>query len=154
MLVTFRLPGRPETWKRTTTIMRGGKLLRVTPKVMRIAKRRVALFASAVKTRAWPTHQRYALAVRIVLPHRGSEGDNDNYGKLIMDALENVMWDNDKQIDLLIVSKELGEPRTEVSALALEETAFGPLLERAFDFVQSWGRGKDDAISTARAHLE
>ncbi len=145
MISSFSIPGRPHVWKRKATATdQFGKLIRVTSKPQRLLKRQIAMLGIAGRPRYWRKGKRYALAVRVVLPHLGGEGDCDNYGKLIMDALQQILWDNDKQVSVLLVTKEVGdEPRTDVTTLALDDNRLGPFLERAREFVNQWRRRDD-----------
>ena len=121
MTLRFDIPGRPVTWKRTVSI---GKR-RVTPAAMKAAKRHVQLRALQARPDGWPLDARYALEVVAHLANHAAEGDWDNYGKLISDALEGIAYRNDRQVDDARCRKVFGdgEPRTEIALDVLEDSA-------------------------------
>jgi len=109
--LTFTVPGRPEGWKRTTSV--NGR--RLTPKTMRAYKATVAQYA------AWAmSQQRFALVSRparvgVVLDvFTDTPGaDADNYAKIVCDALNEVAYDDDKQVDDLHINVVRGvRPKT------------------------------------------
>ena len=63
----------------------------------------------------WPTDARYRLEVTAYLPTR-RRVDADNLGKIIMDALNGVIWADDAQVSRLEVEKrhDMAAPRTVV----------------------------------------
>jgi len=131
--MSFWIDGNPVTWKRTVPIPNAaGKVRMVKLEAQEQAGYRIAFAALNRRPRGWPRSARYAMLVRVNLENHQSEGDCDNYGKLAMDALQKILWDNDRQVDCLVAFKTFGDgpPRTEVETVALEETAFGPLLAK------------------------
>jgi Holliday junction resolvase RusA-like endonuclease len=116
----FVVHGPPRTWKRTAHVKRGETIKRVNDREMAAAKEAFALHALSVRRAGWPKDARYALAIRCFMESREHEGDCDNYAKLVGDALERILWSNDRRVDLLIVSKSIGEPRTEIEAAVIE----------------------------------
>ena len=131
------LPGRPTAWKRTG----GFGKRRFEPKEQRNSKGVIQVHAMEAVSQqvldgAWPTDWWYrvtidafwALAkgkhrkVPVPLAPRPAVPDGDNLMKLVGDALEHVLWDNDKQIVAHGVRKwtaKQGEPaRTIVRVFA------------------------------------
>ena len=49
--------------------------------------------------------------------------DIDNYGKILLDSLTGIVWDDDKQIQSMTVSKwiDKGNPRIEITIYEREE---------------------------------
>lgn len=82
----------------------------------------IGWIALAARPKGWSMSERYGLVVRTYLRNRSGEGDVDNYAKLVQDALEGIAWVNDRQVDLLLVAKIVGdgEPRTEVEVGELD----------------------------------
>lgn len=120
---TLTVDEKPMTWKRTIQGSGVRSRARITEAAMRARKLMIGWLGLSRRPKRWPTDQRYALAVRVYLPNRSGEGDASNYAKLVEDALEGIVWANDKQIDLLLVAKIIGghgEPRTEVEIARID----------------------------------
>lgn len=97
--LTFRVEGPPRTWKRT----KDHKGRRLTDALMRQYKRTVAWAAREALAKAgvrWPTDREYVQVVRVYRKrkHRSYPGDRDNYGKIVQDALEGILWDDDRRV--------------------------------------------------------
>jgi len=121
-VLTFTVPGRPTTWKRTMTV---GKR-RPNDPVYVAAKGHVHQRALQARPNGWPLDQRYALGVIVHLANHRSEGDIDRYINLVMDALQGAMWRNDKQVDELLRCAKVfgeGEPRLVVTVDTVGEGA-------------------------------
>ncbi len=100
------IPGKPTSWKRTS-----GKQ-RHTERSQRIAAQRIRIAVREALSDGWSRAGRFAVLVEshyaggleelveVGEPHRGakSEGDWDNLGKLPSDALQGIVWDDDRQI--------------------------------------------------------
>ncbi len=108
--LTFTIPGRPTSWKRTNTF----KGRRIDPRDQKALKQEIGWLAVRALPRGWDTRAKYALHVHAVYPNQASHGDCDNLAKLIADALEKVAYENDRQIWALHVTRTIGTPRTEV----------------------------------------
>lgn len=118
MSIAFEVPGPPQSWKRTND--HGGK--RLTSAKMRQYKSHIATAASAALARKriahqWPLDAAYNLVVYVYrrFEARTYPGDRDNYGKVVQDALEGILWDDDRRvIDGRDVKLCAGEQRMEV----------------------------------------
>ena len=89
----YTLPGRAATWERAGANGRR----RYTSAEMREDKRAHALHAMAARPRGWSQDGWFWLSVEVYLPDLRL-GDRDNYLKLVQDALQGVVWRNDKQV--------------------------------------------------------
>lgn len=115
----YILPGRPTSWKRTT----GKGRARFTDPAMRAAKASHALRALAARQawvlarrRPWPMAGEFEIEVLAFMPDRRGLPDWDNLGKLISDAIEGIVYENDRQVSDGIVRRRIdaARPRTEV----------------------------------------
>lgn len=118
-LLAIVIPGRPTSWKRTD----GGRR-RHTPRAMRIAAQRIRIVARDVVPDGWSKRGRFALVVvseftggleelvELGDDHVGCTGDPDadNLEKLVADALQGLVWDNDRQIVDERAIKRYGQP--------------------------------------------
>lgn len=110
MRLSFTVSGAPVTWKRTNRV--DGRSL--TPKGQRAYQNAIAMRGRAARPSTWPLDARYRL---VVTAYRASDqGDWDNYGKNVSDALEGVLWSNDRRVKdgrcVLEIDRE--RPRLEV----------------------------------------
>lgn len=123
--ITFTVDGPPQVWKRAGRRTIGGRVTTFTEAGHNRMRQRVAWGALEVRPKWWPLSRRYALAVRVYMPSREHEGDFDNYEKLVADALQGILWADDRQIDFGICAKAVDaeDPRTEVEALIVERDA-------------------------------
>lgn len=121
---SFVVPGRLITWKRTTSVrMPNGKVRRPNRAEMKAAKEAIGWRAVAARPQGWPLGRRYALGVLVHLRNHSGEGDLDRYINLVMDALQGVVYANDRQVDEFFRCAKLfgdGEPRTEVTIATTE----------------------------------
>jgi len=78
-----------------------------------------AALARARLARQWPLDARYRLGVVVSRPDLRADGDWDNFGKMISDSCEGVLWGNDRQIDSGSVDKVLGPPGVIVRAAVM-----------------------------------
>ena len=111
MEFTFTVFGRPRTWQRTNDV-RGR---RVTDKAQREAKRQIAWLALAARPKGWPMGAEYEVITLGVWPDR-RYGDVDRLSSLVMDALEGVAYEQDRQVAAQTSARALDRdnPRTEV----------------------------------------
>jgi len=102
----FVVPGRPQSWKRTTTDPKTGR--RLTPRGMRQAKALVRQCVGfAMREHMLDTFEG-PLRVRIDVYRRRKRDatpDADNYAKLVLDAANTVAWTDDAQVVELTVRK-------------------------------------------------
>lgn len=101
---TMRVEGRPVPWSRT----RGRGKRRYTPRKYRDFKALLQLQARAAGAPR-TGREDVRLAVRVGLANRSGQGDLDNYCKAVMDALEGVIWANDRYIVELEAELVVGE---------------------------------------------
>ena len=118
--VAVTLSGRPMTWKRTAHRMGpGGRTARFSDPSMVERKKSIAYQVLSLRPAGWPMDRRYALAVRSYGP--SPSADVDNLAKLILDALQGVLWTDDKRVDYLSCAKVASvDYRTEIEALIVE----------------------------------
>lgn len=108
--VEFEWPGNPMTWKRANTS--GNR--RTSDPAMRQRKKQLKEHVSLIRPKAWPVmSDSAAYALKIVICKRSKwriyPGDVDNFSKLIMDAMEGVLYPNDKQVVDQHTRKIIGE---------------------------------------------
>jgi Holliday junction resolvase RusA-like endonuclease len=93
--------------------------VRFTPPRVREAQKEhkeACSYAIGVLGEPWPMKGRYALAVSAHYANRAALGDVDNVGKLVLDGLQGVAYDNDRDVVRVTFERHVGaeEPRTEV----------------------------------------
>lgn len=106
--LTFDIPIRPQTWKRVNIVHGHG----VKAKADKSYQQTIALHGLKARQSVptWPLDSHYGLIVWVTLANRKS-GDVDNYGKAVMDALNKVLWNDDRQIrSLHVILTEPGTP--------------------------------------------
>jgi Holliday junction resolvase RusA-like endonuclease len=129
--LTFTIPGPPVPKARARVVSRvdasGKRKTRgITPKRTEAYEKHVKLlahYALAQHTAPWPLHlaARYGLVVRVYFFEH--EGDWDNYGKIVSDACQGVLWANDRQIvDGRCIKTKVarGQERIEIEAWPIE----------------------------------
>lgn len=115
----FWVPGRPIPWKRAAS--NGGQ--RYTPAPQRAYQRQVAACAREVLLGTeWTKHARYRAEITITPPDR-RRFDLDNVAKTALDALNLVVWNDDSQVDMLVVGR-LG-PDKEAPGMRVVITVLG-----------------------------
>ncbi len=110
--LTFDIPIRPQTWKRVNMVMTTKGPRGVKAKADKSYQQTIALHGLKARQSAptWPLDARYGLIVWVTLSTWGN-GDCDNYGKAVMDALSRVLWNDDRQIrSLHVILTEPGTP--------------------------------------------
>lgn len=103
--------GRP----RATLIK--GKIVTYTPKRTREAEKVVALIARA----AWegePSKKRFV--VDMVFKCRNKRTDGDNLEKLVLDAVEGIIFENDSQVETVVRTKTVDTKNPSTSAVFIE----------------------------------
>ncbi len=131
----FLVPGRPVPKARARMGWAWGARRRVwyTPPSTREYAKRVALYAKRARSdwecahgRAWPRNGvRYSLAVEVRTRGR-PRADADNYLKQVADALQGVLWDNDRSVAEAQVLK-VPAPDDSMEALEVTVHALGPV---------------------------
>lgn len=101
---TMHLSERPQTWKRTA----GRGKRRYSDPTYAAYK---ALLQVEARNRGCPNFgaKPVSLVVQVTLKSWSGQGDVDNYAKAVMDALEGVAFDNDRQVRRLVASKVTGD---------------------------------------------
>lgn len=102
MIVEFTIPGRPVTWQRTNDV-RGR---RVTDAKQREAKQRIGGYAADVRPEGWPMDAEYVVTVAGCWPDRRF-GDVDRLLSLVMDGLEGVLYETDRQVRTVMATRGL-----------------------------------------------
>jgi len=120
----FTIMVEPVGKGRARTVRRGGKVITFTPQKTRDTEydiRRLVMdmlinnklrpFAPKVPLRIVATFYRLrpkGSPKRVLLPV--ARPDWDNYGKLLTDALEKYLYENDSQITTAVIKKRFGSP--------------------------------------------
>lgn len=104
MRLEATIPGPPAAWQRATVV--GGRTL--TPKGMRAAKAhaRASLAAAALAARWQPATGPVRLTLELVRARKpDATPDVDNYSKLVCDAANGLLWDDDARVVELVARK-------------------------------------------------
>lgn len=123
---SFTVPGRPVTWQRSG--VHEGK--RLTQKEQKVAKAAIAWAATAARPKGrWPMDVVYAIEVIGYWPDRRF-GDVDRLVSLVMDALQGIVYKEDRQVRVQTSSMryDRSNPRTEVLVVPYREEAFFPVV--------------------------
>lgn len=132
MRLSFTIPGPPVPKARARVVSQVGKdgkrkTRGITPKRTEDYEehvKKLAHYALAGYRGKWPTGDkkaRFGLSVRVCFFEH--EGDWDNYGKLVADACQKVLWPNDRQIVDGRCTKEKverGKERIEIDAWVID----------------------------------
>jgi Holliday junction resolvase RusA-like endonuclease len=86
-------PGEPVTWKRA----QGRGRRRFNSKFMENAKKRLRRQFKMIRPR-WKCDGLARFGVQAIY-QTSTRGDGDNFEKLVFDAFQGVIWENDEQID-------------------------------------------------------
>lgn len=107
LVLSFEVPGPPVTKKRPrVTRGRGG----YTPADTRRWEQAVGTYALAARADAKLRQPLLEpVAVYIELQLNGRRGDLDNYAKSVLDALNGVVFEDDSQVELLLVYRVASE---------------------------------------------
>ena len=128
MFIEFTVPGEPVAKGRARAFIRCGKIGHYTPDKTANYESLVRLFASramgnkplmteAVKVAiwlgvtppaSWSQKKRFSAIAGLILPT--SKPDADNSGKLILDAMNEIVFRDDKQVVDLVISKRYAIP--------------------------------------------
>lgn len=123
------LPERLRTWKRTANTGYGRK----NSKSYRDHKQKLRLWFRDQKVPSWGKAW-VELELHVYLTDMRSHGDWDNYGKIVSDALQEILYDDDRQVIAAHVYKHLaaGAPRVVVAARRLPSLTGLPDLSPRF----------------------
>ena len=134
MILRFTIPGEPQAKERPKVYaMKGGKGVRgVTPPRTRAYAERGALCARAAVAREGWTYgdgEAYRVCVAVYRTHYGLGGDIDNVAKAALDAMNGIVFADDRYVRALYVSLEQDaeNPRLEIE---VEKMASAPVKRR------------------------
>lgn len=118
--VSFIVPGEPVSKARARFTRYGSKVRAYTPERTKDGERRVAA-AFRGAARLWQADAEHEFAVEATF-HAGTRQrrDIDNMCKLLLDALNKIAWEDDRQVTQLTsrVVHGAAEPRTEVHIIS------------------------------------
>ncbi len=117
-LLVFVVPGRPVSWARANIV--NGRP--TTDKKQRAAKRTYQLAArQALGRNSWDRSGAYSVQVDAYYPNNVT-GDIDRIPGLILDALEGVAFEKDRQVSELVVTRQVDalRPRVVVKVAAAD----------------------------------
>lgn len=125
--VRFEIPGKPVPWQRAGRV---GKRTFDTPRNIS-AKREIA-FAAQDAMRQLPHPFQGAVRLDLVFSwarprrsnatYKSTRGDIDNYVKLVLDACQGVLFEDDAQVAILYAEKAFfSQPFTSVICTPLED---------------------------------
>lgn len=113
--ISFVVPGPPVPWQRAGTTRSGRHYTPERSKEHRAAIQKFAMVA-AYRQPEWNAGATsYKLTLRFFLPDSRAR-DWDNLGKQVSDALNKLLYEDDRRIDEVSISKRIdrARPRTEV----------------------------------------
>lgn len=128
--LSFHIPGPPVTWKRSN-----GSGRRFTEAKDRAYRAHVRICASVelLAHLSFPANARYSVHMAVKQATRG-DADLSNYAKSVEDALNGVVWNDDSQIDRLLVERlwegETGT-RVTVEVIAMSKPEPAPKARKA-----------------------
>ncbi len=106
-MIEFTVPGRPVPKRRPRSTTSGGKVLVYTPRETAAYEKAVGYVAlNACQGRSITTD--IAVGIKLYFKDR-KFGDVDNYSKSILDGMQGIVFENDKQVSVLSVSRHRSE---------------------------------------------
>ncbi len=106
-MIEFTVPGRPVPKRRPRSTTSGGKVLVYTPRETAAYEKAVGHVAlNACQGRSITTD--IAVGIKLYFKDR-KFGDVDNYSKSILDGMQGIVFENDKQVSVLSVSRHRSE---------------------------------------------
>ena len=124
MRLAFTIPGEPQAKERARVFGFKSKSDRVnvrgvTPPRTRAYKERAALCATAAVSRAgwaFAEGEYYSVTITVYRTHFGKSGDIDNYAKAVLDAMNGIVFDDDRYVRKLVAAllQDRENPRVEV----------------------------------------
>lgn len=121
--IRFVLPYAPSTNYLKTAIVIGSHARWITSRQARAYTSRVrSLLRAFSAPPEWDMTSRMAVTVDVYFPTRS--GDLDNRHKLVLDLLQGVVYQNDSQIDRILVRRFISKdaPRVEVTVKTLAQS--------------------------------
>jgi len=117
----FTIPGEPLSKLRARTVVKDGKVRTYTPAATKAAEKVIQGYYVAGWREFFDDDVRYGVRIFFYRKSRVHR-DIDNMAKLVLDALNKMVWQDDTQIDELIVrrSEDRANPRTEVLVYKIE----------------------------------
>lgn len=116
-LVEVVVDGEPVAKERPRTfIAPGGKARTITPAKTQAAETTIATKAKLAYPHDEPTTNPVAIALRFYCGPKQRAKDVDNLSKTVLDALNKIIWKDDKQVLELWcrVERNAADPRTEI----------------------------------------
>lgn len=108
MNLMFTVPGRPVSKARP----RVGRHGTYTPQTTKAYAEQVGWLATAARPKDWPLDAKYGVDIVIFGAHASADGDNIE--KNILDAMNKVIFNDDRQVVEMHWAKKPGEARAEV----------------------------------------
>lgn len=131
-VLTFWVDGRPVPKRRSRTVRtKFGKSRTITPKVTKSWERTIAVHAlKAIVGSSWrPTPARYE--IDIVVHRARRQGDADNFLKSAKDALNQIVWPDDRMVTRANVEMVDGQGQGMMVRVTRTEIApVGPISEQ------------------------
>lgn len=117
MTLEYTLYGEPKAWSRAGS--HGSQ--RFTPAAVRVEQARHREAAELARPIAWPLTGAFVVHVVAYLGTK-RRPDVDNLGKLVMDGIQGVAFENDNLVERLVVDRRLDrdDPRTEVRVMRID----------------------------------
>lgn len=114
VLCEFSVPGAPVPKGRPRLNRKTGVVY--TPPTTAAAEQRIQTYLGALYPHLKPTDSLVTLQVYVHIRGAG-RGDWDNYGKLVSDALNGIVYHDDEQVvrATVAVDRHVKEPRTEIT---------------------------------------
>lgn len=113
----FTVLGPPQPKERARACPNGKH---VTPKKTRAYERLVGTIAGLTRPLAWRLDGSYRVELRVFFPDARTR-DVDNVAKSLLDGLNKVLWQDDRQVERLVVERAVDRerPRVDVTVDAL-----------------------------------
>ena len=123
-MIEFVVPGRPVPKERPRTSLAGRKMRIYTPRATSQYEKLVG-YAALEAAKGHSFFEEIAISIKLFFKDK-RYGDLDNYTKSILDGLQGVIFENDKQVCELTVKRYHDkEERAEVKVWAVEEVEKG-----------------------------
>lgn len=116
MNLMFTVPGRPVSKARP----RVGRHGTYTPEATKAYAEQAGWLARSARPKDWPMDAQYGVDLMIYGAH--AQADGDNIEKNILDGMNKVIYDDDRQVVEMHWVKRPGEPRVEVRVRVVESS--------------------------------